>query len=60
MRYNDINVREQRKAERLAQLRDDPYYIHDDRTPQSADIDVDSIPVVRLEDMPSLAAGPFP
>lgn len=41
----------QRKAERRAQLRDDPYYIIDDKPPPP---DVDSIPVVRLEGMPSL------
>lgn len=43
----------QRKAERLAQLRDDPYYIIDDR-PLKAVEDVDSIPVVHLEDMPPI------
>lgn len=41
-----------RKAERLAQLRDDPYYIMDDRP--SKVIEVDSIPVVHLEDMPPI------
>ncbi|KAF8240817.1 Ap3d1 protein [Tricholoma matsutake] len=46
--------RARRKAERLAQLRDDPYYIIDDRLPKLNDVDVDSIPVVRLEGMPSL------
>lgn len=43
----------QRKAERLAQLRDDPYYIMDDR-PSKAVENVDSIPVVHLEDMPPI------
>ena len=48
----------QRKAERLERLREDPYYLMDDRPPPtqsapSAD-DVDSIPVVRLDDMPPL------
>jgi len=42
----------QRKAERLAQLRDDPYYIMDDRP--SKVLEVDSIPVVHLEDMPPI------
>ncbi|KAG2022853.1 Ap3d1 protein [Coprinopsis cinerea AmutBmut pab1-1] len=49
----DIEERERRKAERLAQLRDDPYYILDDK-PKIAAHDVDSIPVVRLDDVPSL------
>ncbi|KAJ7204362.1 adaptin N terminal region-domain-containing protein [Mycena pura] len=51
--------REQRVAERLDRLRDDPYYIIDDRPSTSKRIhdDVDSIPVVRLDDMPSLAAA---
>ncbi|KAK0217615.1 adaptin N terminal region-domain-containing protein [Armillaria nabsnona] len=44
--------RQQRKAERLKQLKDDPYYIIEDQ-PTPPD-DVDSIPVVRLEGMPSL------
>ncbi|KAK0209103.1 adaptin N terminal region-domain-containing protein [Desarmillaria ectypa] len=45
--------RERRKAERLKQLKDDPYYIIEDQpTPPN---DVDSIPVVRLEGMPSLS-----
>lgn len=43
----------QRKAERLAQLRDDPYYIMDDR-PSKVVENVDSIPVVHLEGMPSI------
>lgn len=46
----------QRKAERLAQLRDDPYYIIDDR-PKMLEEDVDSIPVVHLDDMPLIAPG---
>ena len=53
--YILINCRskKQRKAERLAQLRDDPYYIIDDR-PSKVVEDVDSIPVVHLEDMPPI------
>ncbi|KAJ7459062.1 adaptin N terminal region-domain-containing protein [Mycena galericulata] len=48
--------REQRLAERRERLRDDPYYIIDDQpsTSRRADDDLDSIPVVRLEGMPSL------
>jgi len=49
----EIALRDKRKAERLAQLRDDPYYIIDDR-PSKAVEDVDSIPVVHLEDMPPI------
>ncbi|KAF8203875.1 adaptin N terminal region-domain-containing protein [Pholiota molesta] len=46
-------LREKRKAERLEQLKDDPYYIIDDR-PKSVPEDIDSIPVVRLDDMPPI------
>jgi AP-3 complex subunit delta-1 len=48
----------QRVAERRERLRDDPYYIMDDKPSTSkrvVDDDIDSIPVVRLDDMPSLA-----
>ncbi|RPD64688.1 Adaptor protein complex AP-3 delta subunit [Lentinus tigrinus ALCF2SS1-7] len=46
-----------RKAERLERLRDDPYYLIDDRTaPARLDApDVDSIPVVKLDDLPPLS-----
>ena len=47
----------QRRAERLERLKDDPYYLIDDR-PQSApprqelpEDDVESIPVVKLESL---------
>ena len=46
------------KAERLERLRDDPYYIMDRSTstkPPGQDEDVDSIPVVHLDGMPSLS-----
>ncbi|KAJ7492282.1 adaptin N terminal region-domain-containing protein [Mycena latifolia] len=47
--------RVQRLAERRERLREDPYYIIDDRPSTSMrDDDLDSIPVVRLEGMPSL------
>ncbi|KAH0591305.1 AP-3 complex subunit delta-1 [Termitomyces sp. J132] len=52
----EIAERAKRKAERLAQLRDDPYYIGID-TPKTVEEDIDSIPIVQLEGMPSLA-GP--
>ncbi|KAF9532121.1 Ap3d1 protein [Crepidotus variabilis] len=44
---------EKRKAERQAQLRDDPYYIVDDRSTKPLE-EVESIPVVHLEDMPPI------
>ncbi|KIY50457.1 Adaptor protein complex AP-3 delta subunit, partial [Fistulina hepatica ATCC 64428] len=46
--------RERRKAERLERLKDDPYYIIDRKTPSTPADDIDSIPVVQLEGMPSL------
>ncbi|GLB43563.1 putative part of the AP-3 complex, an adaptor-related complex which is not clathrin-associated [Lyophyllum shimeji] len=52
----EIAARARRKAERLAQLKDDPYYIISDE-PKPAEDDVDSIPVVRLEGLPPLS-GP--
>ncbi|KAG1868262.1 adaptin N terminal region-domain-containing protein [Suillus subalutaceus] len=45
--------RERLKAERLERMRDDPYYIVDDRPQKPPAEDVDSIPVVRLD-------GPLP
>ncbi|KAJ7292982.1 adaptin N terminal region-domain-containing protein [Mycena rebaudengoi] len=53
---DQVREREQRLAERRERLRDDPYYIIDDRpsTSRHLDQDLDSIPVVRLEGMPSL------
>ncbi|KAF7347534.1 AP-3 complex subunit delta [Mycena venus] len=52
-----VEDRERRLAERRERLRDDPYYIIDDKpsTSKRAHEDIDSIPVVRLDDMPSLA-----
>ena len=48
----------QRKAERLERLKDDPYYIMDKSSSKSpAPDDVDAIPVVQLEGMPSLLPG---
>ena len=48
----------QRKAERLERLREDPYYLMDDRpAPRLGAADVESIPVVRLDDLPPLAAS---
>ncbi|KAJ6502639.1 adaptin N terminal region-domain-containing protein [Mycena vulgaris] len=47
--------RVQRLAERRERLREDPYYIIDDRPSTSRPVDdLDSIPVVHLEGMPSL------
>ncbi|KAI0640096.1 Ap3d1 protein [Trametes polyzona] len=52
--------RERRKAERLERLRDDPYYIIDDRPPATRQVslnaaEVDAIPVVKLDDLPPLS-----
>ncbi|KAG9313936.1 adaptin N terminal region-domain-containing protein [Chiua virens] len=44
--------REWHKAERLERMREDPYYITDERSMRTAMEDVDSIPVVRLDDLP--------
>ncbi|KAG6334130.1 hypothetical protein ID866_4953 [Astraeus odoratus] len=47
----DRAERERRKAERLERMRDDPYYITDDQPPKPATDDIDSIPVVRLDEL---------
>ncbi|KAI0800586.1 Adaptor protein complex AP-3 delta subunit [Fomes fomentarius] len=54
--------RERRKAERMERLRDDPYYLVDDRPPPTRlrAPDVDAIPVVRLDDLPLLAQAATP
>ncbi|OBZ78815.1 AP-3 complex subunit delta-1 [Grifola frondosa] len=47
--------KELRRAERLERMRDDPYYLIDDRPSMKPNpVDVDSIPVVRLDDLPPL------
>lgn len=53
------NSAAQLKAERLERMKDDPYYIMDDsmRKPQTPAEDIDSIPVVRLDDMPPMPRG---
>ncbi|KAF7303117.1 AP-3 complex subunit delta [Mycena kentingensis (nom. inval.)] len=56
--------RDRRLAERRERQREDPYYIIDDRPTATAAAsssrqtrdDIDSIPVVRLDDMPSLSS----
>jgi AP-3 complex subunit delta len=51
-------IRMQRKAERLERMKDDPYYIVDNRQSKSIDDDdVDLIPVVRIDDLPLLPKG---
>ncbi|KAF7307227.1 AP-3 complex subunit delta [Mycena indigotica] len=56
----DHEARERRLAERRERLRDDPYYIIDDRSAstsrQATHDDIDSIPVVHLDDMPSMSS----
>ncbi|TFK26650.1 Ap3d1 protein [Coprinopsis marcescibilis] len=47
----DAEERERRKAERLAQQKDDPYYIMDTR-PKPHDVDSIPVAVVRLDDIP--------
>ncbi|KAF9515066.1 hypothetical protein BS47DRAFT_1372168 [Hydnum rufescens UP504] len=61
----DAAAREKRRAERIALMRDDPYYLVDDPPHRSApQDDVDSIPIIRLDDLPSgvrtRAFGPTP
>jgi hypothetical protein len=46
----------QRRLERLEQQRDDPYYLTEDRPRSTPRVDIDSIPIVRL-DMPLLSPG---
>lgn len=53
-----VNRQNQRRAERLAQLRDDPYYIMDNPSSKAVE-SVDSIPVVHLEDMPPIIGRGF-
>jgi AP-3 complex subunit delta-1 len=38
-------------------MKDDPYYIIDEPPPKPVEEDLDSIPVVRLENMPSIIPG---
>jgi AP-3 complex subunit delta-1 len=49
----------QLKAERLERMRDDPYYIMDDRSQKPPAADIDSIPVVRLDGPLPLPKGMF-
>ncbi|PSR72553.1 hypothetical protein PHLCEN_2v11546 [Hermanssonia centrifuga] len=46
--------RQRNKAERLERMRDDPYYLTDNRASSRLQDDIDSIPVVRLDDLPPL------
>lgn len=47
----------QLKAERLERMRDDPYYIMDDRSQKPPTEDIDSIPIVRLDGLLPLPGG---
>ncbi|KIM26948.1 hypothetical protein M408DRAFT_330313 [Serendipita vermifera MAFF 305830] len=52
-----------RRAQRLARQQDDPYYLTDKRlkpASRSSAHDIDSIPIVRLDDMPSLSSHSTP
>ncbi|TFY71813.1 hypothetical protein EVG20_g1192 [Dentipellis fragilis] len=51
--------RERQKSLRLERQRDDPYYIMDNSTPAIEPDDVDSIPVVRLDDLPPMSQVPM-
>lgn len=52
----------QKRLERIERLKDDPYYIFDKKEIEkpipSASSDVDSIPIVRLDDLMPIAPGP--
>lgn len=48
----EIAERERQKAERLERMREDPYYITDDQPPKPPVDDVDSIPIIRLDELP--------
>lgn len=54
--HNHCLTLPKQKAERLEKMRDDPYYIMDNRAtkPQPNGHDIDSIPVVQLDDMPPI------
>ncbi|KIJ53612.1 hypothetical protein M422DRAFT_222276 [Sphaerobolus stellatus SS14] len=54
--------RERRRADRLERLKDDPYYLTDDRPTQKApahDDDIDSIPVVKLDGLEGKHKQPY-
>lgn len=50
----EAEARAQAKSRRMEILRDDPYYISDPLPPARHSEDVESIPVVRLDDLPPL------
>ncbi|KAH9849199.1 Ap3d1 protein [Lenzites betulinus] len=57
--------RERRRLDRLERLRDDPYYLVDDRPSSTRTLslnaaDVDAIPVVKLDDLPPLTQATMP
>ena len=51
----------QKRQERIERLKDDPYYIFDkkeiEKPAPSTSLDVDSIPIVRLDDLMPVAPG---
>ena len=52
----------QKRLERIERLKDDPYYIFDkeiEKPVPSTSSDVDSIPIVRLDDLMPVAPGPL-
>lgn len=51
----------QKRLERIERLKDDPYYIFDKKEiekPIPASSDVDSIPIIRLDDLMPIAPSP--
>lgn len=52
----------QKRLERIERLKDDPYYIFDKKKLEkpitSTSSDIDSIPIVRLDDLMPVAPGP--
>lgn len=56
---SETHVAIQRKADRMERMRDDPFYLGDDRPAAGGKVeDMDAIPVVRLDDMPPLPQPP--
>lgn len=54
----NLLISTQKRAERLARQRDDPYYITDrpSKPLASTSHQIDTIPIIRLDDLPSISA----
>ena len=61
-RWSLVLTHSQKRLERIERLKDDPYYIFDkkeiEKPIQPASSDVDSIPIVRLDDLMPIAPSP--